>query len=391
MVIEFDELQQIRQHLHSFPELADQEERTSEFIKNIINKYITQKVSFINLQKDGFAYVFKSDLPGNTVLLRSELDALPIKENNDFNYASQNENVSHLCGHDGHMTILLGLAKHLSSNPPAKGKIILLFQPSEETGQGAQRIVLNDHFQELFPDYVFALHNLPGYPKNSIIIRKDIFASTSKGLEIKLYGKTSHAAEPEHGNSPVFAVAEIIKRLSETGKNPIVRKYFSKKTLEFTDFSQITVIHTLLGSIAFGTTPGYAEIRATLRSYKQGDMERLTNKTIAIINEINQRYKLKLEFKWLEEFPNTVNDNDSVKIIQKAAHNTNLNVIEPDKPFKWSEDFGHFTNKYRGALFGLGTGLNCPQLHNPNYDFPDDIIEAGIQIYNEIIKLISEE
>ncbi len=383
----FNELSTIRKKLHQYPELARKEKQTSNFIKEIISDFNPDEV-IENLGGYGIAFIFNGSDFGPKILLRCELDAIPVQESNSLNYHSRYKGISHNCGHDGHMAIMIGVAKRLAKNRMKKGKVILLFQPSEETGEGAQRVLADNKFQKLNPDFVFALHNLPGYEKNTIIIKENNFASASKGMEIKFFGKTAHAAEPENGNTPVLAVSKIIQSLTLLGKNPFLKNLQGNPKSQFKDFSLITIIHTLLGSIAYGTTPGYAEIRATLRTFDSSDMKKLSKAAIEIVRSNCEQADLKYEINWKEEFPVTTNNKDAVKIVKKASVYENLKIKEIQTPFKWSEDFGHFTNNFPGAMFGLGTGKDCAQLHNPNYDFPDEIIEPGITIYYKIIQLL---
>lgn len=385
MKLQLSELKKFRQYLHQNPELSNQEKSTAELICKKLRKFAPDKI-IRNLGGNGLAAFFKGKKNGKKILLRCELDALPLYEKNDVSYRSSKENIAHLCGHDGHMAILLGVAEKLAKNRSSKGTVILLFQPAEETGEGAEKILQEDKFQKINPDFVFALHNLPGYPKNSIVIRKNIFASASKGLEIKIFGKTAHAAEPEKGKTPVLAVSEILEKLSLLGKNPFIQTIQKNSSNDFQNFTLLTIIHALVGNIAYGTTPGYAEIRATLRSYQENDLQKLSEKALEIIRKVSKKNKLEFSFAWKEKFPNTKNDWDATKKVIDSAEKLHLDLIRPENPFRWSEDFGHFTHKFKGALFGLGAGKDHPELHHPNYDFPDEIIETGIQIFGQIIQ-----
>jgi len=144
------------------------------------------------------------------------------------------------------MAIVAGLAERLHTHRPESGSVILLFQPAEETGEGADRVLSDSKFDQIQPDYVLALHNLPGYPLGQIIVREGVFASASSGLRIHLKGKTSHAAEPETGNSPALAVAQLIQVLSS------IPQYYTS----LHEPAQATVIHAKVGDVAFGTSPG---------------------------------------------------------------------------------------------------------------------------------------
>ncbi len=370
------ELTNFRKRLHKFPELSGNEKVTSNRIVDFARRFHHGEI-ITKLGGNGVAVVFEGKEAGDTVLIRCDLDALPIHEENEFDYASVYKNVSHKCGHDGHMAIVSGLIPLLSTDKMTKGRVVLLFQPAEETGEGAARILQDAKFTNIAPDYVFALHNLPGFACNQIIIRENEFASASKGLIIRLKGKTSHAAEPEKGITPTPAVAELMIGLVELA---------NIKTLK--EFSLVTIIHCQLGNRAFGTTPGYAELMATLRSYKDDDMQIITRQAEKLIHLVASKYNLKHEIEWVEEFPSTFNNHECVDIVSASATENHLIVNEINQPFRWSEDFGHFTQLFKGAMFGIGAGEGHPELHHPDYDFPDDIIITGTKMFYSIIKKI---
>jgi amidohydrolase len=372
--LNFEELVKLRKELHKNPELAGKEINTSARIKNFINNFNPDE-TITGIGGNGIAFIFKGSKEGKTILFRCELDALPIQEQNNFDYKSTIDKVAHKCGHDGHMTILSGLASLFKNKKPEKGKVIILFQPAEETGEGANRVLEDKNFSRIKPDYVFAIHNLPGFPLGSVVIKPGIFAAASKGMIIKLYGKTSHASEPENGITPAPATASIIEKM------PAVPKEILSKD----NFGLVTIIHVRIGNIAFGTTPGYAEIMATLRSYENEDMNLITGDCEKIVKEESAKYGLRYSVEWTEEFPSSINNDECIGIIKKCSEKLNLNIIELKQPFKWSEDFGHFLEKYNGAIFGIGSGEDHPDLHNPDYDFPDEIIEPSIKLFHSII------
>ncbi|MCF8236418.1 MAG: amidohydrolase [Bacteroidales bacterium] len=369
------ELIRLRHKLHRYPELSGEEENTAALIRDYIRKYEPDQI-VEHIAGNGLAFVFEGKKEGPVVLFRCELDALPIQDVNDLEYKSVKEGVGHKCGHDGHMVMVAGLAHYLSKNRPECGKVILLYQPEEETGQGAEKVVKDEKYKKLKVDYVFALHNLPGYNKGEVVLRKGVFASASKGMIMKLQGKSSHAGEPENGINPAMAIARIIQRFNDLYRNKEI----------FKDFSLITIIHCRIGERAFGTNPGYGELMATLRSYRNDDMEVLTEKAQEIAQEIAIEEKVKLGVSWLEEFPASVNDDKCVDLIRDLCEEMEFDHSCKEQPFKWSEDFAHFLLKHKGALFGLGSGTESPQLHNPDYDFPDEIIEKGTEMFHNIYK-----
>jgi amidohydrolase len=367
----------LRHKLHQNPEVSNQEVQTAQMIEDFIKPLNPDKV--INVATHGKIFVFLGKQEGKTVMIRADLDALPIQEQNNIPYRSKNQGIAHLCGHDGHMAIVAGLAQKLAHNRPRNGKILLLFQPAEEVEQGARDVVEDPAFQVLKPDYVFALHNIPGVEKGKILLRKGSFAAASKGMTCTLVGKTAHAGEPEQGINPDQALAEIITRFHQLMDHP---KPFQEMTL-------LTIIHLVLGEIAFGTSPGYAELRATLRAFQNQDMEALTNLVEKIIREAAQKYKLQSTISYSEDFPAVVNDPACVDLIEQVVGDLELNHEYLRKPFRWSEDFAYFTQKYPGVLFGLGSGLDQPQLHHPDFDFPDDILEKGINVFYGIVQKIN--
>lgn len=360
-----------RRYIHQNPELSGKEHKTGEYISKVMKSFSPDEE--ITLAETGKAFVFKGKEDGPTVLFRAELDALPIHEEGELDYKSKTDGVAHSCGHDGHMAILLGLSKLISEKKPKKGKVIILFQPAEETGQGAKDVIADESFSKIEPDYAYSLHNIPGRPKHSIIVKEKSFAAASKGLILKLHGKTSHAAEPENGINPSIAISKIILKLNDILEEDVYEK------LVLT-----TIVNIHVGEIAFGTSAGDGELRMTLRAFRDRDMKILTDKTEKLINTIATEENLKSKISYTEVFPATTNNQQCLKNIINAAEFYNLNIIERDEPFKWSEDFGYFSEKYDSGFFGLGSGESQPSLHNPDYDFPDEIIETGAKMFFKI-------
>jgi amidohydrolase len=368
---------ELRHTLHQNPELSNQEFETSKFILNFIEKLSPSEI--IYFENTGLAFVFNGKYEGKTLVFRTELDALPIKEENDFDYTSSKIGISHTCGHDGHMAIMAVLAEKISKNRPVYGKVVLLFQPAEEIGEGAKKIVNSKEFNRLNPNFIFSLHNIPGIEKHKIIIKSNNFAAASKGVTIKLFGKTAHAGEPENGISPTKTIADLIFAFNNLNNNKKI----------FRDLTFSTVIHIKVGEVAFGTAPGYAEIMLTLRAFENIDMKLLTNKIEESVSTIASSTKLTYSISYSELFPATVNNEECVQLIKKSALENKFQIKETEKPFRWSEDFGYFCEKYNCGYFGLGAGLNHPPLHNPNYDFPDDIIETGAMIFYNIYEQVN--
>lgn len=370
-----DELIEFRHELHTIPETAGEEDETAKKIKSFLKDTNPDKLT-TGIGGNGMVAEYQGEDDGPSVMIRCELDGLPIAEENDMDYQSTNEGNGHKCGHDGHMTILCGVAKWLSENKPENGTVFLLFQPAEETGQGAQWMLDDDEFNQFNPDHVFALHNVPGFKKNQIVCRKDVFATASAGFIAEFKGATSHAAHPEEGNSPAPAMSQLVQSLST----------FPQLYAPLEKAAKVTVIQAHLGEKAFGTSPGNATVMATVRAYEDDVVKQLKDKADEIADGIAKTYDLKLTKEWTDIFNATLNDETCYSIIEDVADNNDLDFFVKDEPFPWSEDFGRFTHKFTGAMFGLGAGKDHPELHASDYDFPDEILETGIKMFTGIIE-----
>ncbi|WP_291785010.1 amidohydrolase [Cecembia sp.] len=364
----------LRKHIHQYPELSGEEEETA---KRILDFFAPLKPdqTIKGLGGTGLAFVFEGKERGPISLFRCELDGLPILEEGAIPHASKIKGKSHVCGHDGHMAIISGLGLELSQNRPLKGKVVLLFQPAEETGEGANAVIKDPKFKEIKPDFAFALHNLPTYQFKQIIIKKGPFAAASSGMIIRFKGRNSHSAHPEAGKSPAEAMAKTIVALE---KLPDAMK----------KFTLITVIHAQLGEIAFGTTPGEATVRATLRAYENETRDLLVAYAEKLCTRIAKEYGLQVTFEYTEVFAATHNDPDAWELGNQAAKNLGLKTKHIRIPFRWSEDFGLFSSYTKTLLFGLGSGKKQPQLHEPNFDFPDELIPTGVDMFKEIIQQV---
>ncbi|MEP0712357.1 amidohydrolase [Algoriphagus sp.] len=365
----------LRHTLHQNPEIAGEESGTADTILSFFEN-IKPDQTIQSIGGYGLAFIFKGKNPGPRSLFRAELDALPIHETGNSSYKSQTSGKAHLCGHDGHMTILCGLGERLAAQKPDSGEVVLLFQPAEETGEGARRILDDPKFQEIKPDYAFALHNLPGFPLHHLVTRKGTFAAGSTGLTILLTGKTSHAAHPDAGINPARAISLLIQTLPTL-----------PATLQ--NFALVTIIHAEIGSLAFGTSAGKASLSVTIRAFDQGDLDSLIARVKAEAQGIAKLEKLGVEFRLVESFSVSKNNPQAAEIAENAMRQLDFTILEKPDPFRWSEDFGLFSQSCPSYLFGLGSGENCPQLHEPTYDFPDELIETGVRIFEGIAREVN--
>ncbi len=373
------ELTFYRKLLHSKPELSGEEFETAQTVAKVLNQLTPAEV-ISELGGTGLLARFEHDQSGPSLLFRAELDALPIQEINSFKHKSQFDGLSHKCGHDGHMAILIGLASRLANDNKLKGRNYLLFQPAEETGEGAQYVLNDSRMQNFYCDYAFALHNLPKYPLGTVVLRKGAFSASVKSLIIKLKGKTSHAAEPENGHNPALAIAEIIQSLTKLNIPDVSKP----------DFALITPVSINMGEIAYGVSAGAGEIHLTLRTWTPDIMDNLSEAILKIVDQTANNHNLSWSNEWTNEFKANLNNEEAVNIIHQAAEQLNLNIVYRKHPLKWGEDFGAITQSFKGAMFGLGAGVNHPALHNPDYDFPDDLIDIGVNIFHSIARLVAQ-
>lgn len=372
-----DTLVKLRRELHAHPEVSCEEKETARKIASHLNQLENIEVHE-KIGGTGVIGIYDTKIAGPSILFRAELDALPIQEINSFSYRSKIDDVSHKCGHDGHMTMLTGLVHAILSDPPKSGRVIFLYQPAEENGEGAKAIMQDSFFLSLNPDIVIALHNLPGYDMHEIVLRRNAFTASVKSLIIKLNGKTSHAAEPEFGINPAWPIWKILKKSDELSNNDVSRK----------DLCVITPVYIKVGDLAYGISAGQGDLRLTIRTWDEKHMKQYTDELLESIKEICEHYKIDYDLSWTQEFSANKNHDEIVDILFAAASEKGYNITERDHPLKWGEDFGLFTQHYKGAMFGLGSGKNTPALHNPDYDFPDDLIPTGVGIFHSIAKKI---
>ena len=372
---EAGQLAALRRELHTFPELSGRESGTAARLSALLAGCRPARI-IDHLGGTGLAAVFDApDLAsGPTVALRAELDALPIQETGTLPHASRHPGAAHACGHDGHMAMLCGVALALRREALRRGRLVLLFQPAEETGQGAGAVRGDPRWQDLAIERIFALHNLPGYPLGALLLRPGPFAAGSAGLVVRLHGRTAHAAYPEQGRSPVPALGRLVTMLVGL---PIQFEREAPQSLAL-----VTVVHARLGEIAFGTSPADAEIMATLRSDDQAVLSAMQRRAEELVRGEAARDGLGCEVSWVEEFPLTVNDPLSVRVARRAARRAGLAIGRPqESPFRWSEDFGRLLQATPGAMIGIGAGEDQPALHASDHDFPDSLLPLGVRFY----------
>jgi amidohydrolase len=365
----------LRHELHRRPEISGDELETAKRITQELISLGADQV-WRNLGGHGVAAAFNGAVDGPTVLFRCELDGLPLHEISDLAYKSEIAGRGHLCGHDGHMVSMLGVAMGLVIRP-ASGRVILLFQPAEENGAGAKAVIEDLRWPEIRPDYAFAYHNVPGRPLGEIGLRVGPSNCASRGMQILLQGKSSHAAAPEDGVSPAAGMANLMQALPA----------LSSGTIGAEDFALATLTHAKLGEPTFGIAPGHGELRVTLRCMTDARMDQLAHEARSLVEGYSD--DLSVECHWNDVFLSVANDLAATGIARTVAQSQCRTLHEMPLPMRWSEDFGRIGGDgAKAALLYVGAGTDHPQLHNPDYDFPDALIPIVSNLFSGVVDAI---
>lgn len=360
------ELTNFRHRLHSEPELSGEERETARKVVAMLER-IGGCAVLTGLGGHGVAAIFAGEAPGPTVLLRAELDALAIQETGDPAYKSTIAGKAHMCGHDGHSAALLGCAMALRRQPPARGRVVLMFQPAEEDGAGAASVIADPRFAGIAPDYGFSWHNMPGLPFGVASYREGPMFCASVGMRVRLEGRTAHAAQPEAGLSPAQALAGLMRDIAALGPVGPMDD----------DFRLVTITHARLGEPTFGVAPGHGELRATLRALLPDRMTTLCADAEALARRAAAQAGLEIAIDWRDDFASTINDPEATAIMARALSALNIPTQALDHPIRASEDFGRFGAAAKTVMILLGAGEDVSMIHNPDYDFPDALIPIG--------------
>lgn len=364
-----------RRRLHEQPEISNEEEQTARAVVSFLAPTNPDAV-VPQLGGHGVAVIYDSGVAGETVLLRAELDALPIEEIGAVAHRSQVLGKGHMCGHDGHTAILTAVGRQLGRQRTARGRVILMFQPAEETGNGAAGVTADPRYEQLRPDFAFSLHNLPGTPLGHVRLKEGVVNCASRGMRIVLTGKTAHSSMPETGISPMPAISTLMPALPRLGSGSFADD----------DFSMLTVTHASMGEAVFGIAPGRAEVWATLRTRLDARMADLCEAAEALARGTAAEHGLGCEIDYHEIFVASMNDADAVARLRAALDAEGVAHDEAELPMRASEDFGRFGHGAKSAMFFLGAGERHPALHNPDYDFPDDLIPTGARVFMRAVR-----
>jgi len=351
-----DHIFELRRQLHAHPDVSGQESFAHDLIVCELQR-LQPTMLYDHVGGFGVVAYFAAN-QGNgegTLAFRADIDALPI---------------GHRCGHDGHTAILLHFAQMLAAMPRHRD-VVLIFQPEEETGYGARKIVESGLLQRHQVRAVFGLHNLPGFPMGTVVLNRGTFAAASTGVVYHLEGRPTHASTPEKGINPGLAVADLIHCFQQFNSGDIVDA----------SFRQSTLICCRIGEEAFGTSAGEGSVMFTLRAYTNKAMDQLLADADAAAQDAAKRYGLQLRRSLRDPFSATENDPVLVDRMRELFLQDGIEPQMVDRPFRWSEDFAEYQRHFRGAFFGVGSGENQPELHHPDYVFPDALIEPAARCF----------
>lgn len=369
------ELTEWRHRLHTMPELSGHEQQTAGEVARLLASTTPDRL-ITGLGGHGVAAVYEGAEPGHTVLFRAELDGLPIAEISSLAYRSATDGRGHLCGHDGHMATLAALARGLGRKRPRRGRAVLLFQPAEENGAGAAAVIADPKFAAIRPDFAFAMHNMPGVALGTAELMAGPVNCASRGMRIVLSGKTAHASTPGFGVSPMAAMARLMPALAALGAGSVIGP----------DFAMATVTHARLGEAAFGVAPGHGEIWVTLRSLTDARMQLLCAEAEALAREAAARSALGIAISYEDVFAHCENAPEATAVLGRALDAEGVPYGPGNLPMRASEDFGRFGQIALAAMFFPGAGVNHPSLHNPDYDFPDELIGLGAGVFMRVVR-----
>lgn len=347
---------ELRALLHTLPEPSMHETKT----KNTLIAFLKEETTLSVTDRGSWFYAYRQGTENaETVAFRADFDAV-----------TGEDGISrHLCGHDGHAACLAAFGKWISDVPPEKN-VFLLFQPGEESGEGAavcSALLKTEHI-----DRIFGFHNIPGAPVGQILLRHGTFACASVGLQIRFTGSPAHAAYPEYGVNPAEAIASLILAVSETLREPHRGIVLS------------TVIGIDAGSDKFGVSASEGVLRLTVRAEHSDEFASL----LAFIRQnaaaLAAKHGLAVSISETDAFPATENDDACLSMVSEAAARAGLDTASPAVPFRWSEDFGRYLQIIPGAFFGVGSGEACPALHTADYRFPDAVIPYVLRLYRAL-------
>lgn len=362
---EKDQMVQWFEHMHRHPELSMKEEQTAKFIADTVREWGYDVETGVG--KHGIVASLKVGDSDKAIGLRADFDALPIQEDNDLDYKSEVEGVGHLCGHDGHTTMLLAAGKYLAETKNFDGTVRLIFQPGEETMEGGPAMIEDGLFDRFPIDAVFGMHNMPGLDLGKLYFSHGDVMAAVDNWEIELTGKGGHGSMPELSIDPVVAGSSLVMALQT-----IVSRNVSPHN------SAVVTVGAFLSGNAGNVIANSAILRLSIRTKTAADREMVLNKVRDLTRTQAEGYGCTYEIR--EGVPGAVLTNDEEET-QKAAEIARTafgdeNVIDPGPTFLGSEDFAFMLQEKKGTYCFIGNG-DTPMVHHPQFIFNKDNLPKG--------------
>ena len=358
-----------RRDIHAHPELGFREHRTAGRIAEQLRALGLEVHEGIG--RTGVVGVLRNGTSSRSIGLRADMDALPIEEQTNLPYASRTPGTFHGCGHDGHVAMLLGAAQHLSRTRHFDGTIHFIFQPAEEGHGGAGEMVREGLFDRFPCDRVFALHNWPDLPAGTIATRAGPIMGAADKFEIRLEGRGGHAAIPHSTPDAILGAAALVQQL-----NSIISRRIPPTASAVLSITQIHGGHT------HNVIPDAVTVTGTVRTFDLQVQDRIENSIRQIAAGVAQAGELTVSVDYTRYYPATINDAESAQEAFAAAASVGTAILAPDPAFT-SEDFAFMLQACKGAYIWLGQARaeGSAPLHNPHYDFNDDVLELGVRLH----------
>jgi amidohydrolase len=380
------ELQQIRRDLHAHPELCYEEQRTADVVAARLTEWGIPIVRGLGVT--GVVGIVTNGHSPRAIGLRADMDALPMQELNSFPHASRHAGKMHACGHDGHTAMLLGAAHYLSTHRNFDGTVYLIFQPAEEGGGGARRMMEDGLFEQFPMDAVYGMHNWPGLATGNFGVVAGPMMASSNEFRVVVKGKGGHAAQPHRGVDPVMVAVQI----AQAWQNIISRE---KNPLE-TAVLSITQIHA--GS-ATNVIPDEAVLIGTVRTFTTGMLDLIERRMDEVAGAIAAGFNASIEFGFKRNYPPLVNHAAQTAFAVEAMKAVvgSERVDTGVEPTMGAEDFAYMLQAKPGCYVFLGNGegdhragghgLGPCQLHNASYDFNDQLLPIGASYWVKLAEM----
>jgi len=365
----------VRRDLHAHPELSFQEARTSDLVAARLTEWGIPVHR--GLGKTGVVGTIRKGTSGRTVGLRADMDALPVPEANTFAHASRHPGKMHACGHDGHTAMLLAAARHLAQHGNFDGTVHVIFQPAEERGAGAQEMIRDGLFERFPVEAVFGMHNWPGERVGTFAVSPGPVMASTNEFRIAIRGKGSHGAMPHLGIDPVPIACEIVQAFQT-----IVSR--NRKPIDPGVIS-VTMIHA---GEATNVVPDRCELQGTVRTFTTEVLDLIERRMRQVAEHVCAAHEAQCEFAFERNYPATVNSAPEAEFARKVmASIVGAENVLVQEPTMGAEDFAYMLQARPGAYAFIyngdgshragGHGLGPCTLHNPSYDFNDDLIPLG--------------